>query len=260
MLNRPNPFYKEIEYVDHLVNYCHKLQVDAGLVQDSEVVARETQKDLLREMNREEFNKKISDGKLQIADSKQDRQAQGMMQVGQQGKKRKGKKPKAKDVAEDVFNIDIVVVQKFGFLKVSPPIAPEDLEDKIKELNDKKKYYLTEGERILNEEEEEFKKSLEAPVTETVQEEETKETADNAEERPRNNNRGGRGGYGRGGRGNNRGNRGGYGASRPIRSQRQEFEGSDDEEEERKEQRPKPKQRNQNKKFNAEDEENFPTF
>mmetsp|Transcript_35906 Transcript_35906/g.48629 ORF Transcript_35906/g.48629 Transcript_35906/m.48629 type:complete len:165 (+) Transcript_35906:1489-1983(+) len=164
-----------------------------------------------------------------------------MMQLGQ-GKKRKGKKPKAKDIAEDVFNIDIVVVQKFGFLKVSPPIAPEDLEDKIKELNDKKHHYLTEGEKFLKEEEEEFKKSLEAPVVETPQEEETKETAENAEDRPRNN-RGGRGGYGRGGRGNNRGNRGAYG-SRPIRAERQEFEGSDDEEE-RKE-RPKPKQRNQN--------------
>jgi len=117
-------------------------------------------------MNREEVAKKINDGKLQEAESKEDRQAQGMMQIGQ-GKKRKGKKPKAKDVAEDVFNIDIVVVQKFGFLKVSPPIAPEDLEDKIKELNDKKKFYLTEGDRILKEEEEDFKKSLEAPVQET---------------------------------------------------------------------------------------------
>lgn len=212
-------------------------------------------------MNREEVAKKINDGKLQAAESKEDRQAQGLMQIGQQGKKRKGKKPKAKDVAEDVFNIDIVVVQKFGFLKVSPPIAPEDLEDKIKELNEKKEYYQTEGEKILKEEEEDFKKSLEAPVQEPSKEEETKETTEDAEERPRrDNNRGGRGGYGRGGRGNNRGNRGGYGASRPIRAERQEFEASDDEEEERKEQRPKPKQRNQNKKFNAEDEENFPTF
>lgn len=64
MLNRPNPFFKELEYVDHLVNYCHKLQVDAGLIKDSEVVARETQKNLLSEMNREEVAKKINDGKL----------------------------------------------------------------------------------------------------------------------------------------------------------------------------------------------------
>mmetsp|Transcript_8493 Transcript_8493/g.6035 ORF Transcript_8493/g.6035 Transcript_8493/m.6035 type:complete len:90 (+) Transcript_8493:1425-1694(+) len=89
-------------------------------------------------MNREAVNKKISDGKLQAAGSKEDRESQGMMSIGTGGKKRKGKKPKAKDVTEDVFNIDVMIVQKFGFLKVSPPIAPEDLEEKIKELNEKK--------------------------------------------------------------------------------------------------------------------------
>lgn len=99
-----------------------------------------------------------------------------MMSIGTGGKKRKGKKPKAKDVSEDVFHIDVMIVQKFGFLKVSPPIAPEDLEEKVKELNDKQKYYTTEGDRILKEEEEEFKKSIEAPVVqpEPVEEEDTK--------------------------------------------------------------------------------------
>lgn len=59
------------------------------------------------------------------------------MQVG--GKKKGGKgqkKAKAQDV-EEAFNIDINAINKFGFLKVSPPLDKDSLDTKIKELSEK---------------------------------------------------------------------------------------------------------------------------
>ena len=55
-----------------------------------------------------------------------------MVKVG--GKKKGGKKPKAKNTnvqVEEAFNIDFAIINKFGFLKVSPPMGPTDLETKV---------------------------------------------------------------------------------------------------------------------------------
>lgn len=54
------------------------------------------------------------------------------------GGKKKGK-GKSKKVAQppsekEIFNIDINTINKFGLLKVSPPMKAEDLEGKVKEL------------------------------------------------------------------------------------------------------------------------------
>lgn len=47
-----------------------------------------------------------------------------MLKVGG-GKKNKGKKMKQKEsVTEEAFNIDFAIINKFGFLKVSPPMSP----------------------------------------------------------------------------------------------------------------------------------------
>lgn len=54
-------------------------------------------------------------------------------------------------IVEHAFNIDIAVINKFGFLKVSPPLGTEDLEQKIKELEEKREYFIKEGERKLAE-------------------------------------------------------------------------------------------------------------
>ena len=59
-----------------------------------------------------------------------------MVQIG--GKKKKGKKQKNVIEVEDAFNIDFVVVQKFSRVNVNPPVVPEDLDDRIKEVQKKK--------------------------------------------------------------------------------------------------------------------------
>ena len=67
-----------------------------------------------------------------------------MVQIG--GKKKKGKKQKNVIEVEDAFNIDFVVVQKFSRVSVNPPVVPEDLDDRIKEVQKKKQWYEDNGE------------------------------------------------------------------------------------------------------------------
>ena len=70
-----------------------------------------------------------------------------MVQIG--GKKKKGKKQKNVIEVEDAFNIDFVVVQKFSRVNVNPPVVPEDLDDRIKEVQKKKQWYEDNGEAKL---------------------------------------------------------------------------------------------------------------
>ena len=58
--------------------------------------------------------KKLSDGKIQEYQSKEDREAAGMLVIGG-GKKQKGKKQKKVEY-EDVFSLDVVIIQKFGLI------------------------------------------------------------------------------------------------------------------------------------------------
>jgi hypothetical protein len=52
--------------------------------------------------------KKLSDGKIQEFQSKEDREAAGMLVIGG-GKKQKGKKQKKVEY-EDVFSLDVVII------------------------------------------------------------------------------------------------------------------------------------------------------
>lgn len=68
-----------------------------------------------------------------------------MLQIG--GKKKNKAKKVKKDVqVEEAFNIDVSVINKFAFLKANPPVSPDDLDEKIKELSEKREKYFTEGE------------------------------------------------------------------------------------------------------------------
>ena len=51
----PHPYAKEIETCVSLENYCHQLKRKAGLEVDSEKLAKDTQQNLLSEMNREQM-------------------------------------------------------------------------------------------------------------------------------------------------------------------------------------------------------------
>ena len=86
--------------------------------------------------------------------TKKEREEEAAIQIG--GKKKGGKKPKRKnDDEEDTFtNIDISLLNLFGFLKVSPPMAKEQLDPKASELKTKLDYFIVEGDNRLREEEE----------------------------------------------------------------------------------------------------------
>ena len=129
----PHPYRKEIETCAHLINYCHQLKRKAGLEQDSEAVARATQLAMMNEANMQKVNQKLTDGKLQESSGNKD--TDNFVTIGG-GKGKKGKKQK-KTEYEDVFSLDVVIIQKFGMLQVSPPIKLEDLDPKIAEIEKK---------------------------------------------------------------------------------------------------------------------------
>jgi hypothetical protein len=79
------------------------------------------------------------------------------------GNAKKGKNPKKKNKQfeiEEPFNIDITMINKFGFLKISPPLNKEALDAKIKELEEKMINYDKEGEARLKEDEEKLAEGL----------------------------------------------------------------------------------------------------
>lgn len=140
-----------------------------------------------------------------------------MVQIGG-GKGKKGKKQKKVIEYEDAFTIDINVIRKFGLILVSVPTVPEELDKKIKEIEDKQKWYEDNGKDKLAEQILELKR-----LNEEAEKEEEKEVEDPERET--------RGGRGRGGYKGGRGERGGRGGrGRPEFRVRSEFEGDDDEE------------------------------
>ena len=148
------------------------------------------------------MQKKLEEGKIEAAVSKKERDAAAMVQVGGKGK-RKGKKQKAAVEYEDAFNIDLVVVKKFALLGVSAPVVPEDLDARIKEIEEKKSWYEENGEAKLKEQIAELGRLAEEEDAEYAQEQD--ELAAQEEQQRRGDR--GRGGYGRGRGG---GDRGGY--------------------------------------------------
>lgn len=127
--------------------------------------------------------------------TKKEREDAAMMQVGGKKKGKGQKKAKAAFEVEEAFKIDITAINKFGFLKVSPPLDKESLDSKIKELTEKMENFEKEGEIRLKEEED---KLINEGVLVEDEEPEKQERRDDDEYR-----RGGRGGFrgGRGGRG-----------------------------------------------------------
>ena len=117
------------------------------------------------------MQKKLEEGKIEAAVSKKEREAAAMVQVGGKGK-RKGKKQKTAVEYEDAFNIDLVVVKKFSLLGVSAPVVPDDLDERIKEIQKKKDWYEENGEAKLKEQVAEFSRLADEEDQEIKQEEE----------------------------------------------------------------------------------------
>lgn len=136
MLDRPNPYAREIETCEHLIGYCNRLKVISGLAQPtSDEAAKLEQKNIDSQLNQQKVKTKLDEGKLERVLSKAEREQQAMIVVGgaKKGKKTQKKKEKQFEI-EEPFNIDITMINKFGFLKISPPLNKEALDAKIKEL------------------------------------------------------------------------------------------------------------------------------
>ena len=144
---------------------------------------------------------------------------------------------------------------KFGFIKVSPPSAPEDLEGKIEELRKIKAEYDDKGKSEMDGETEVSMEELRKQADRVLREREESERYGDGdgEYRPRGRGRGGRGDHGdREGRGGGRGGRGG----RRFDDHETKDEPTDDVE------HPKEERKERKKKAGPlkDDEENFPTL
>ena len=77
------------------------------------------------------------------------------MKINKKKKSDKDKIRKQKEggtVMHDAFNIDIKCIEMFWFFKVSPPLSAEDLDPKIKEIEEKGTKFIEEDEKRLKEE------------------------------------------------------------------------------------------------------------
>lgn len=92
-----------------------------------------------------------------------------MLRVGG-GKGKKQKKAKIETQPAFEFNIDIVVIKKFGLIQISPPVNIDDLDSKIAEIQKKSAWFNENGEAKLKETVEELRK-----LNEQQEKEETKQ-------------------------------------------------------------------------------------
>ena len=93
-MDRPNPFQKEIEICEDLINNCHRMRVIAGLAEAREQTLEDLEKKLINEMAIQDLDKRVEEGKLERFKTKQEREAEALESMG--GRKKKGgKKPKA---------------------------------------------------------------------------------------------------------------------------------------------------------------------
>jgi len=82
---------------------------------------------------KEKLNEKLAAGKVQISQSKQEREAAAMIKVGGVNKP-KGKKQKKLVEYEDSFNLDLIIIKKFSLLGIGAPVVTEDLDDRLKKV------------------------------------------------------------------------------------------------------------------------------
>lgn len=87
----PHPYQKELDCCEHLIGYLNSLKMRAGLIIDNEEAARQAQQQLQREAIQQKVDQKLADGKVQVSQSKREREAEAMVSIGGP-RKQKGKK------------------------------------------------------------------------------------------------------------------------------------------------------------------------
>lgn len=73
LLDRPNPFQKEIEICEDLIANCHRLRVMAGLAEAREATLEDLEKKLINEMAIQDLDKRVEEGKLERFKTKEER-------------------------------------------------------------------------------------------------------------------------------------------------------------------------------------------
>jgi len=247
-----NPYSKEIDTCEHLIQYCHKMRVQYGQVeQGADDDIKESEKMMQNQFAKEKIQEKIKEGKLEAVQSKKDREEEATFFAGGKKKKGKNQKKKKEEFVDANLNLDIGVIKNFSFLKVSPPTDPEQLEAKVEELKKKKEEYAKLGEESMGKQEHKSEEQLRKEVEEEMKHEQAR-----FHDRGDGDRRGG----GRGGRGSRGGGRGGRGrGDRPPRRHHDDEEGGaaahSEEEEEHK---PSPKEHRPRKQKLEMNEESFP--
>ena len=190
-----------------------------------------------------------------MAQTKAEREAAAMIQVG--GKQqRKGKKPKKAVEYEESFNLDLMIIKKFAMLNIAAPVVNDDLDDRLEKIAERRAWFVENGVSKLQEQIEELNRMVDEEekdfAQEIVQEDEQQTSSGRGGGR-----RGGRGGYqgGRGGASRGRG-RGGFSSYQP----RNEFDGEDDDDYVYSAPTNKPKRNKQKQEDLKMDEDNYPAL
>lgn len=71
---------------------------------------------------------------------------------GKKNKKQKNNQANKEVGPSDTFEIDFFQIKMFGLVRLSPPLAPKDLDEKIEDLKKKRLEFTKEGEALLKEE------------------------------------------------------------------------------------------------------------
>lgn len=173
------------------------------------------------------MNQRVDQGKIEIGLTKAEK-AQQQAALDAERNRKKGKKQKKQEVVYDEFNFDLVIIKNFGTIQINPPNEASQLDETVKKIEEKKQWYLDNGDSKLSEQIELIKKENEEEDKEYLEEVQRSNRAAAAESRDqdRRGGRGQRGGY-RGGRGDGGAPRRGRGSYRNF-GPRNEFDGGED--------------------------------
>ena len=76
-------------------------------------------------------------------------------------RKQKGKKQRKLVEYEESFNLDLVIIKKFSLLGIAAPVVPDDLDNRLQLVQEKKQWYEENGGEKLQEQIEELTKMAE---------------------------------------------------------------------------------------------------
>jgi len=133
----PHPYVKEIDSCNHLISYINQQKIKMGLIVDNEDAARAAQTAIQKEAVQERLHEKLAAGKVEVSQSKAEREAANMVQFGG-GKKNKGKRRREVVEQYEEFNLDFSIIKKLATLGVAPPTSADDLDKTLKQVQEKK--------------------------------------------------------------------------------------------------------------------------